>query len=178
MIITVTGVPGAGKTTLCARLYQEFCSYQPSSGMVTEELRLGRARVGFVARRLDTGTSCLLAHVNFSGPRVGKYGVNVQAFREFVRELEPAVLASRFVVLDEVGKMELLVEEFEQLVHKLLTFYSREKVLLFSVHYTYNHPLCIYLREECYDYKFVLTKENREEVYRQLKELLKSCLLQ
>lgn len=87
-------------------------------GFYTEEVRVRASRVGFKVKTLD-GREGWLAHVSIQGPRVSKYGVNLQDFEEVgVRGLEEAIKACDVVVIDEIGKMELLSEKFKEVVRR------------------------------------------------------------
>jgi nucleoside-triphosphatase len=108
-----------GKTTCLLEVLRRL--QRPAGGFVTEELREGRARVGFVLVTLD-GQRAVLARVGTSGgPRVGRYTVDVGALE---RVGVPALLAARrrreLVVIDEIGKMEMLSPAFRHAVEDIL----------------------------------------------------------
>jgi nucleoside-triphosphatase len=113
------GRPGVGKTT-CIRKLLELLRV-PAGGFVTEEIREADKRVGFSLRTLD-GRQAILAHIDRSGgPRVGKYGVNLDALdRVGVPAIREAVRRGRLVVIDEIGKMELAGAAFRQAVEEAL----------------------------------------------------------
>jgi nucleoside-triphosphatase len=182
MIVVLTGVPGSGKTTICKKIYEEFRSKVSIAGFITEELRESGKRVGFIAVNLAIPSEkVVLAHVDFfdrTRYHVGKYGVDVKSFERFLEDVKQTVRDARLIIVDEVGKMELLSSEFERFVLELINYWSSKKLLLFVVNYFHNHPLCINLREELYDEKFVVSKENREQVFKELKALLAQNLLQ
>ena len=116
----LTGDPGCGKTTALRRIVQRLQGRVTMTGFLTEEIREGKARVGFQGRTLD-GRTFRLAHVETSGPiRVGPYGVDVAALEAVgLPALEPAEGVG-LVVLDEVGKMESFSEGFRAAVERLL----------------------------------------------------------
>ncbi len=117
--ILLTGVPGCGKTTLIRRLAYELEGLGPA-GFFTEEIRLQGQRRGFRLTGLD-GSKGLLAHVDFhGGPRVGRYGVDVARFVDFLNALKLDQAATLLVFLDEIGRMECLSEHFTHLVRRLL----------------------------------------------------------
>jgi nucleoside-triphosphatase len=115
----LTGRPGIGKTT-CLRAALAALRL-PAGGFVTEEIRRRGARVGFALRTLD-GRRATLAHVDRRGPpRVGKYGVSVEALDEVgVPALRDALAAGRLVVVDEIGKMEMTSPAFREAVEAAL----------------------------------------------------------
>jgi nucleoside-triphosphatase len=115
----LTGRPGTGKTT-CVRRVLELLRV-PAGGFVTEEVRERGTRVGFALRTLD-GRRATLAHVNRAGPpRVGKYGVNLDALdRVGVPAIRAAVGRGQLVVIDEIGKMEFASPAFREAVEEAL----------------------------------------------------------
>ncbi|MGH7265700.1 MAG: NTPase [Candidatus Rokuibacteriota bacterium] len=115
----LTGRPGVGKTTcLLAAL---AALGMPAGGFVTEEIRERGARVGFALRTLD-GRRATLAHVDRRGPpRVGKYGVSLEALERLgVPALRDALTGGRLVVVDEIGKMEMASRAFRDAVEEVL----------------------------------------------------------
>ena len=117
--ILIAGLPGSGKTTLIQKLADELREYGPV-GFYTEEIRSHGARTGFRLTSLDGQKTGTLAHVDIRGPhRVGKYGVDLDGFEQFLGTLllDPS---SRLVIIDEIGKMECLSAMFRDLVTSLL----------------------------------------------------------
>jgi nucleoside-triphosphatase len=117
--LLVEARPGAGKTTAFRRLAELLReSGTPVTGFTTEELRERGRRVGFSVESLD-GERETLAHVDLPGPpRVGRYGVDLEAFE---RVGLPALRASPgdVVLIDELGKMELASERFRGAVEEI-----------------------------------------------------------
>lgn len=108
-----------GKTT-CLRKALELAA-RPAGGFFTEEIREGGTRVGFALETLD-GRTATLAHVRHSGgPRVGKYGVDLEALEHIgVPAILDAVRRGHLVVVDEIGKMELASAAFRAAVEQAL----------------------------------------------------------
>ncbi len=118
--ILITGVPGCGKTTFIVRLAEELREYGPV-GFTTEEIRSHGARTGFRLTSLDHKRTGILAHVKITGPqRVGKYGVDLEGFEQFIGALPLVDPSSQLVIIDEIGKMECLSAKFRDLVTSLL----------------------------------------------------------
>jgi nucleoside-triphosphatase len=115
----LTGRPGVGKTT-CLRGTLEHLGC-PAGGFFTEEIREAGERVGFALVTLD-GRRATLAHVRRrGGPRVGKYGVDVEALdRLGVPAIREAVGRRALVVVDEIGKMEMASPAFGRAVEEAL----------------------------------------------------------
>jgi nucleoside-triphosphatase len=152
--------PGAGKTTAAVRLAERLRRARlPLAGFVTEEIREGRARVGF---RIETfsGERGVLAHIDFAGPpRVGKYGVDLEAFERIaLPAMEPR--AGGATVVDELGKMELASERFREAV---TTLFDAHVSLVATVH-AFRHPFTDQLKRRS-DVDIVkLNKANRGEL--------------
>jgi nucleoside-triphosphatase len=117
--ILITGVPGAGKTTLFRRLVDELQDLKPI-GFYTSEIRRGETRKGFSLCGLD-GRRGVLAHVEFhTGYRVGKYGVDVNGFEDFLNGMPLLAPETGPVMIDEIGKMECLSDRFVELIKDIL----------------------------------------------------------
>jgi nucleoside-triphosphatase len=127
-------------------------------GFVTEELRKGRQRVGFAVETFD-GERATLAHVTFSGPpRVGRYGVDLEAFERVALPALAGVKAQEFVVIDELGKMELASEAFRGAVSEL---FDRRVPLVATVHVA-RHPFTDALKRDAEVMR--VTRANRDEL--------------
>jgi nucleoside-triphosphatase len=131
--ILLTGRPGSGKTTLVMRLVEGFAADGfKAGGFITEEIREGPHRVGFEVRDLGGGTA-ILAHVGYKGKhRVGKYGVDVEAFERIaLHALKIGKKEADLLVVDEIGRMELFSSTFRS---TLLGLLAAPVPLLATVH--------------------------------------------
>ena len=127
--ILITGAPGSGKTTLFRRLARKLHHLSPV-GFYTAEIRKGGSRQGFCLNSLD-GRTGTLAHVEFrTGYRVGKYGVDVNGFEAFMALLPIFGAESGLVMIDEIGKMECLSNQFVEIINMLL---DSEKRLIATI---------------------------------------------
>ena len=117
--VLITGLPGTGKTTLVKKLAGEFQDLNPA-GFYTAEMRERGARGGFELVGLD-GTRRVLSHVNIKGPdRVGKYGVDVTGFDEYLGALALSDPNVKLIIIDEIGEMECLSRQFIDLMQDVL----------------------------------------------------------
>jgi len=109
----LTGRPGVGKTTIVRSLLPLLKG--KLGGFFTEEIREEEKRVGFRLRELGGGED-ILAHTSFSSPfRVGRYGVRIKTMEEIgVPALERAIAQADWVVIDEIGRMELFCPAFRE----------------------------------------------------------------
>lgn len=132
MNILLEGRPGVGKTTVARRLAERV----KAKGFVTGEIREHGKRVGFAVESLDAERA-VLAHVDFPGPpRVGKYGVDVEAFERVALPALKGIRTGQLVVIDEIGKMELASDAFCEAVERLV---ERDVKLVATVH-SFRHP--------------------------------------
>lgn len=133
--IFLTGVPGIGKTTVLMSIVDALKKkgYQVG-GMISSEVRVAGARVGFEIIDLSTGQRGMLANIaQQEGPQVGKYRVNLHDLNEIgANALECAVKKSDIICCDEVGPMELYSPIFKATVKKVL---NSGKPLLGTIHY-------------------------------------------
>jgi nucleoside-triphosphatase len=160
--ILLEGRPGSGKTTLARRIVAGLREHNISvAGFTTEEIREAGSRVGFAIETVD-GERDTLAHIELPGPpRVGKYGVDLDALE---RLAIPAlqVAPGALVVVDELGKMELASRDFRDAVEEL--FASPVDVVA-TVH-VLGHPLTDALKARPDVERLQVTAANRDDLAR------------
>ena len=118
--LLVTGKPRVGKTTLVERVMEHLRGSLRLAGFTTTEVRgAGGDRLGFDIVTVE-GQQSELARVGLpSRVRVGRYGVNLEAFER----LALPELAHRdvdLIVIDEIGKMECASGRFRRAVEDAL----------------------------------------------------------
>lgn len=118
--LLITGKPGVGKTTLVERVVEGLRGALRLAGFTTGELRgPDNERRGFRIRTLG-GMEGELARVGLrGGVRVGRYGVNVEAF-ECLALPELARRDVDLIVIDEIGRMECASQRFCRAVEEAL----------------------------------------------------------
>lgn len=155
--ILITGIPGVGKTTLVKKLLTHF-KHLNADGFYTEEVREGGIRKGFELVDLR-GERSVLSHVRIKGPcRVGKYGVDVVGFDEFLASADFLDSQTDLVVIDEIGKMECFSDKFVSLMQKLLD----SDTLVIATIAQKGGGFIAEIKERADIQMFVLTMENRD----------------
>ena len=167
MNILIEGQPRAGKTTICRMLMDH--TGVDARGFVTEEIRNEGKRVGFMVE-FNNGESRVLSHIDYAdGPIVGKYTVDLETMDWVVEKMEGwRSVSPQFLVVDEIGKMELKHDEFPERVEELL---DSEQTFLGTI--PTGGPQFVNKIREREDVIIVeLTKDNREEVLERLVEMM------
>lgn len=119
--LLLTGHPGIGKTTIIREVIHALSDR--AGGFYTEEITGPGGRKGFRLMTLD-GQETILAHREIrdrKAPRVGRYGVDVQALdRVGVAALHRAMADGKVVVVDEIGRMELYSSAFRDAIMRAI----------------------------------------------------------
>ena len=157
--LLLTGKPGTGKTSLIKEALTR--TKVKGGGFVTVEIRTGGIRQGFRIITLD-GQEAILAHVSISSPhQVCKYRVDIASLdRVGISAVRKALKDSDLIVIDEIGKMELLSPRFREAA--IQTLNSGKKVLgtiMFNTH-TFADEIKRHPEVET----LVVTRDNRTEV--------------
>ncbi len=174
-LFVITGAPGSGKTTIVLKLVEILKRMGFSvGGIYTREVRSSGIRVGFEIVDIATGRVGKLAWVGYgSGPRVGKYVVNLKGLEEFgVRAIE-SVNKFDVVVVDEVGPMELKSHRFKEAVRKLL---AKDKPIVLTIHHRASDELLGEIRKLVGGKSIVVTPDNRDKLPAELADNIKSIL--
>lgn len=115
MKLLLTGRPGIGKTTVIKKLANLVG--EEAGGFITVEVRQGGKRTGFMLECLD-GKKSFLAESNPRGkPRIGRYKVLIENLEGIgVEAIRNAMSEEKILLIDEIGKMEILSMKFRELV--------------------------------------------------------------
>ena len=114
--ILITGLPGAGKTTMILSLIERLSGTK--AGFVTREKRDGGKRTGFVIETISSGGEKKIAPLATRSqkgiPRVGSYRVFVDSIENIA---VPSISTDTdFIIIDEIGKMECTSKKFKEAV--------------------------------------------------------------
>jgi nucleoside-triphosphatase len=112
--LLLTGYPGIGKTTIIRKVVEALGDR--ADGFYTEEIKGPGGRHGFNLITLE-GQEVVMAHKDLpdpKAPKVGRYGVNVGVIdRVGVKALRHAMDEGKILIVDEIGKMELYSQAFQ-----------------------------------------------------------------
>lgn len=165
----LTGRPGVGKTTIIIEVVKLLKDWNVSvGGFISREVRDKGLRIGFEVIDLTSGRRGWLARVgmNKDKPRVGKYTVCLGDFEEVgVSALRDALdrLNIGFVVVDEVGPMEMYSDMFRSLIK---TLFTGVKPYIVTLHRSYRGSPLIPDNAELIE----ITFENRNRIAGEIAE--------
>lgn len=165
--LLLTGLPGVGKTTAIRKLAARLG--ERADGFTSEEVRERDERVGFKIVTLD-GREGTLARVGLKrGPRLGRFGVNVQDLEGLaVPAVERAIREREVVVVDEIGPMELTSAEFKTVLLEALESPRRVVATICAK----PNPFCDRIKRRPDVALFTLTKDNRDSIVDELLRML------
>jgi len=141
--IGITGMPEVGKTRSLLKLIEflETEGYK-LEGMITEPIMKKNERVGFYVEDWQTHEREVFAHVDFDlKDKVGKYGVDERALEKIgIPAIEKAITDNNIhvIIIDEIGKMEMLSERFCEVVIEAL---DSDKPIIVTLHKKSRTPL-------------------------------------
>jgi nucleoside-triphosphatase len=167
--LLIAGRPGAGKTTVLSRLSELLQEAGvPLTGFLTRELRQRGRRVGFEIETF-AGERGVLAHVELPGPpRVGRYGVDLEAFEALALPAMKPSGEKNVVLIDELGKMELASKRFREATLALFD----EPVPIVATVQTSPHPFTGRLGRRADVESIPLTAANRDRLPGELAQRL------
>lgn len=163
-LIFLTGRPGVGKTTVLIRAVEKLkeSGYIPG-GMISRELRDKGSRIGFEIINLKTQAKGWLAHINQpSGPKIGKYRVNLKDLEQIgAKSIIEAIETADFIVIDEIGPMELYSRAFVNAVFQAL---HSNKLIVGTIHWRARGKLIETVRKSVESEIIEVNPQNREHL--------------
>ena len=141
--IGITGMPSVGKTDTLLKIIKSLEDHgYVVGGMITEPIVEKKQRVGFYVTNWQTREREVFAHVDYeSKEKVGNYGVDTNALDNVgVPAIEKAITdeETNIIVIDEIGKMEMLSEAFCKMVIEAL---DSDKPIMVTLHKKSRTPL-------------------------------------
>lgn len=170
--ILITGPPRSGKSTLIEKIIDELIRRGFNvGGISTPEVREKGRRIGFKIIDLATGEWKWMAHVNISSRhRVSKYGVDLTAIENIgVKAILYAIDNADLIIIDEIGKMELFSETFQEVVRKAL---DSNKPVIGTIGLKLHHPFANEVKRRKDTTVMFLTREKWKETYNQIKDMV------
>lgn len=152
--LIIQGPPRSGKTTLVQFLLDRLD--QPVSGFYTQEVKNTEGvRIGFDIFDVKTNHRIPFARKSWTyNQTVGSYSVDVHAFATYLRELR---VNTTIVIIDEIGKMELLYDKFLDWLKDIVSDHKIIMTLPVSPHETIKSIV------ENYEYKKIfITSDTRD----------------
>ncbi len=164
--ILLTGKPRVGKTTIIKDVVRRLPGQ--AGGFYTEEMRERGRRQGFKIVTLE-GQEGILAHVDIkSRMRVSKYGVNLAGLETIgVTAIREAIAHKDYVIIDEIGKMELFSQAFKDAVWEAV---HSDRPILGTITLA-SHPWADSVKALPQVAVIEVTKANRDKIAQQVLDL-------
>jgi nucleoside-triphosphatase len=162
----ISAAPRTGKTTFSRALARELRARNiVVGGFITPDVRTTEGRVGFEIRDFS-GRHALIAHAAWiTGPQVGRYRVDVNAFNTIaVPAIDQALSTADVVIADEIGQIELCSEAFIGILGKL---FSASVPVVATVH-AKQHPVTDELKQRSGIELLELPPAGHDEILRRL----------
>lgn len=140
--VGIAGLSGSGKTQVLLRVIDMLKDEELTiGGMITEPITAEHRRVGFSVVNWMTGEKKVFAHVDFdTGVMVDKYEVDLEALNSVgVAAINKAIEDEvDLIVIDEIGKMEMESEKFNDAVREAL---DTDIAMIMTIHKKSRNPL-------------------------------------
>jgi len=141
--IGITGMPNVGKTSTLKKIIKSLEDHgYVVQGMITEPFIKKKKHLGFYAMNWLSKEKEVFAHIDFDQREtVGKYGIDIEALDKIcVPAIEDAITNEdvNIIIIDEIGKMEMLSEKFCEMVIEAL---DSDKPIIVTLHKKSRTPL-------------------------------------
>ncbi len=164
MICLISGRVGSGKSTAIARI-ADMLGVRRCAGLLAGEILENDRRVGFSSLGLHSRRQIILAHHNIDRIyAIEDFGVDLKAFEELCcAEFASAMSDEKipFIIVDEIGRMQLLSKQFEQL---LIQIAESDKTLIATICYDDDLDFAREFKQREDAKLFILNEENRDHI--------------
>lgn len=171
--ILITGPPRCGKSTLISKLIEYYTKEKFTIfGFLTPEIRTRGKRIGFDIVDIYSGEKSPLARVgNFITKfKLGKYTVFIDQFEKF---LERTLLLEEkhidLIIIDEIGKMELFSEKFQDFVKMI---FNSNISIIATIGLNLRHPIKNYLLNIPSVLLMNLNRQNSQLIFKEVISLI------
>ncbi len=167
--ILITGPPRCGKSTLISMLIEYFKkkSYK-IEGFLTPEIRKKGKRIGFDIKNLNTGEQVPLARIGTHDLqfKLGRYSIFLENLEKTLDKLKfDDIKKADFLIIDEIGKMELFSKKFQELLKKL---FKSDISILATIGQKLKHPIKDHILKIPNIVLLNLTKQNQQEIFKKI----------
>ncbi len=167
--ILITGRPGSGKSTLVKKLIENI---PQRVGFVTSEILEDEKRVGFEVETHQQ-LKATVAHVDFkTSARLSersKFFIDMSNLESLIPEVSE-FRVDDFLYLDEIGQMQLLSHQFQQLVTRYL---DSENTCLATLSSVFEDDFIKSIKERTDVIIVEISAETREETEKFVVQLLR-----
>lgn len=119
MIYLITGKPNTGKSTAIHKIV-DMLGRKRCSGLLAEEILENNERVGFSACGIQSNKKITMAHKNIDKEHaVEAFGVDLKALEELLDEEFSIGSSTRFIIVDEIGRMQVMSRKFMELLDRI-----------------------------------------------------------
>ena len=171
--ILITGPPRCGKSTLISKLIEYFSERNLIIyGFLTPEVRERSNRIGFDIVDIFSEEKSQLARVgNFNIKfKLGKYNVFIEEFDRYIENtLKIEGKTVDLIVIDEIGKMELFSEKFQDFIKMIFT---SDIAIIATIGLNLNHPLKTYLLNLPSILLMNLNRQNSQRIFKEVISLI------
>jgi len=141
--IGITGMPDVGKTKTLIKIIGSLeKSGYIVQGMITKPLFKKKEHIGFYVMNWQTHEKEVYAHKDFEHKdKVGDFGVDITALENVgIPAIQKAITDDEvdIIIIDEIGKMEMLSEKFCEVVIEAL---DSDKPIIITLHKKSRTPL-------------------------------------
>ncbi|TFG28316.1 MAG: hypothetical protein EU532_05600 [Promethearchaeota archaeon] len=171
--ILIIGPPRCGKSTMISKLIRLYTEENYKIfGFLTPEVKKDNNREGFDVQDICSKDRFPLARVGNYNTRftLGKYSVFVKEFENYIDTLfniEDREI--NLIIIDEIGKMELYSEKFQELIKKL---FKSNIPIIATIGEKMKHSVKDYILRLPNTKLLNLTRDNNEKVFQTILSLL------